>query len=274
MEKQFINDLFKAHQVAPDIPEPSLVCNWLEALLGVLFPEFSNHRYISKREFEQHFREIEIELHRILLRLGKQLPGQVEVLEQAFLKQLPAVRSALMDDAQATLAGDPAAVSMTEVIRTYPGFYAMAVYRLAHIFYNLEIPLIPRILTEDAHSKTGIDIHPGAQIGRGLCIDHGTGVVIGETCQIGEQVKIYQGVTLGALSVKKEMAKVKRHPTIEDGVVIYSGATILGGETVIGKNAIIGGNVWITESVPAGARIYYNVYNTSQVQKDSNVSQL
>jgi serine O-acetyltransferase len=271
MEKQFMKNLFKVHQEAVDIPEPSLVCNWLEALLGVLFPEFSNYRYFSVREFEQHYREVELELHRILLRMEKQLPTDTHSIEQAFVDQLPEVRATLMEDAKATLKGDPAAVNLTEVIRTYPGFYAMAVFRLAHIFYEEEVPLIPRILTEYAHSKTGIDIHPGAKIGKGLCIDHGTGVVIGETCHIGEQVKIYQGVTLGALSVKKEMAKTKRHPTLEDGVVIYSGATILGGATIIGKNAIIGGNVWITESVPPGARIYYNVYNTGQIQKTSNV---
>ncbi|HKK75495.1 MAG TPA: serine O-acetyltransferase EpsC [Saprospiraceae bacterium] len=274
MEKKFIKDLFRAHQEAPDIPEPSLVCNWLEALLGFLFPEFSNHRYASVREFEQHSREIELELHRILLRLEKQLPSDIESIEQNFISKLPAIRLALLKDAQATLQGDPAAVNLTEVVRTYPGFYAIAVYRLAHLFYNLEVPLIPRILTEYAHSKTGIDIHPGAIIGQGLCIDHGTGVVIGETCQIGERVKIYQGVTLGALSVKKEMAKTKRHPTIEDGVIIYAGATILGGETIIGKDAIVGGNVWITESVPAGARIYYNVYKTGQIKTDSEYSKV
>lgn len=268
MEKTFIKDLFKVHQEAPDIPEPSLVCNWLEALLGVLFPEFSNHRYESEREFVQHFREVELELHRILLRIQDQLPADIDSIERNFIDRLPETRTLLLEDAKATLSGDPAAVSLTEVIRTYPGFYAISVFRLAHIFYELEVPLIPRILTEDAHSKTGIDIHPGATIGTGLCIDHGTGVVIGETCHIGKQVKIYQGVTLGALSVKKEMAKTKRHPTIEDGVVIYSGATILGGNTVIGQNSVIGGNVWITESVPPGSRIYYNVCNTSQIQKD------
>lgn len=274
MEKQFITDLYKAHQNAADIPEPSLVCNWLEALLGVLFPEFSNHRYLSEREFEQHYQEVKLELHRILLRMGKQLPMDSQTIEDAFVAQLPTVRMLLLEDAKSTLKGDPAAISLTEVIRTYPGFYAIAVYRLAHVFYELEVPLIPRILTEDAHSKTGIDIHPGARIGKGLCIDHGTGVVIGETCHIGAQVKIYQGVTLGALSVKKEMARVKRHPSIEDGVVIYAGATILGGNTTIGKDAIIGGNVWITESVPPGARIYYNACKTEQAQRLSELPEL
>jgi serine O-acetyltransferase len=242
--------------------------------LGVLFPEFSNHRYASEREFVQHFREIELELHRILLRMKDQVPGHIDVIERKFIDRLPETRATLLEDAKATLSGDPAAVSLTEVIRSYPGFYAIAVFRIAHIFYELEVPLIPRILTEDAHSKTGIDIHPGAKIGKGLCIDHGTGVVIGETCHIGERVKIYQGVTLGALSVKKEMAKIKRHPTIEDGVVIYAGATILGGDTVIGKKAVIGGNVWITESVAPGARIYYHAYNTNQIEKESKLSKV
>jgi serine O-acetyltransferase len=153
--------------------------------------------------------------------------------------------------------GDPAATTDFEVVRTYPGFYALAFYRLAHGLHELKIPIIPRILTEYAHSKTGIDIHPGAKIGKHFFMDHGTGIVIGETCEIGERVKIYQGVTLGALSVDKSMASTKRHPTIEDGVVIYSGATILGGETIVGANSIIGGNVWLTKSVPAQTKIYH-----------------
>lgn len=155
------------------------------------------------------------------------------------------------------VAGDPAATTSYEVIRTYPGFYALAFYRLAYGLHQEKVPLIPRILTEYAHSKTGIDIHPGASIGRYFFMDHGTGIVIGETTVIGERVKLYQGVTLGALSVDKSMASTKRHPTIEDGVVIYSGATILGGETVVGKDSIIGGNVWLTRSVPANTKIYH-----------------
>ena len=144
----------------------------------------------------------------------------------------------------------PAAKSREEVIRTYPGFYAVAAYRIAHQLHLLGIQGIPRIITEHAHSKTGIDIHPGAKIGNHFCIDHGTGVVIGETSVIGNHVKIYQGVTLGALSVNKEDATKKRHPTLEDNVVVYAGATILGGGTVIGRGSVIGGNVWLTESVP------------------------
>lgn len=260
MEKSFIQQLYKAHEAAPRIPEPSLVCSWLEGLLGTLFPEFSDHRYRSAREFEQHFGDLRLELFQILRSLEEFDPVEAEALETAFMDRLPELRTVLMTDARSILQGDPAAISLTEVIRTYPGFYAIAVFRLAHEFLQLGVPLIPRILTEHAHSKTGIDIHPGATIGPGFCIDHGTGVVIGETCQIGQNVKIYQGVTLGALSVDKELAKTKRHPTIEDNVVIYSGATILGGDTIIGHDTIIGGNVWITKSVAPHCRIYYTGY--------------
>jgi serine O-acetyltransferase len=163
----------------------------------------------------------------------------------------------LLKDAEAIEAGDPAAKNRDEVIRSYPGFYAISIYRVANSMHRLNVPFIPRILTEIAHSKTGIDIHPGATIGNHFFIDHGTGVVIGETTQIGDFVKLYQGVTLGALSVSKGMAEIKRHPTIEDHVVIYAGATILGGKTTIGKNSIIGGNVWLTESVPENSVVYH-----------------
>jgi serine O-acetyltransferase len=163
----------------------------------------------------------------------------------------------LNNDIEATLEGDPAAKARSEVIRAYPGFYAICFYRIAHNLLKLDIELIPRIITEYAHSKTGIDIHPGAEIGEHFFIDHGTGIVIGETCIIGDHVKLYQGVTLGALSVDKSMAYVKRHPTVEDHVIIYSGATILGGETVIGNHSIIGGNVWLTKSIPPYSTVYH-----------------
>jgi serine O-acetyltransferase len=259
MERKFIKDLYQAHKQAPTLPEPALVCKWLEGMLGILFPEFSNHRFGTEREFDLHFQDSKLELYQILSRIADQLDRPVDEIELMFIDRLPGIRAVLLEDAQAILKGDPAAVNLTEVIRTYPGFYAIAVFRLAHEFYQLEVPLIPRILTEHAHGKTGIDIHPGAYIGPGLCIDHGTGVVIGETCEIGREVKIYQGVTLGALSVKKDLAKTKRHPTIEDRVILYSGATILGGKTVIGHDSVIGGNVWLTDSVPPHSRIYYQV---------------
>ena len=161
-------------------------------------------------------------------------------------------------DVEALFQGDPAAESKDAIIMSYPGLYAISVQRFAHVLYQLRVPIIPRILTEHAHSKTGIDINPGASIGKYFFIDHGTGIVIGETTEIGEHVKVYQGVTLGALSTRggRTLVSKKRHPTIEDSVTIYSGASILGGDTVIGKNAVIGGNVFLTHSVPANSKIY------------------
>lgn len=175
---------------------------------------------------------------------------------ETFIESLPTVHSKLMKDAQAIYEGDPAAKHIEEVILAYPGFFAVFVYRLSNQLYQCDVPIVPRLFAEYAHSKTGIDIHPGATIGEYFCIDHGTGIVIGETTNIGERVKIYQGVTLGALSVSKDFATMKRHPTIEDNVIIYSGTTILGGETIIGKNSIIGGNVWLTESVQSDSTVY------------------
>ena len=271
MKKDFISRLYDRHRKAEHTPAPQLVCNWLNGLLSMLFPEVSDRRYSHRREFEHYFQSLQLDLLKILDTLDHKTAARAEELEVAFMEELPDIWDLLGKDAQAICQGDPAAVNITEVIRTYPGFYAIAVYRIAHQFYRLEVPLIPRILTEYAHGKTGIDIHPAARIGESFCIDHGTGVVIGETVEIGHTVKIYQGVTLGALSVNKEMAKTKRHPTIEDRVVIYSGATILGGDTVIGHDSIIGGNVWITESVPPNSRIYYRGY-VRQGRKGSSVS--
>jgi serine O-acetyltransferase len=182
-----------------------------------------------------------------------------ELIVDEFFDELPAIRHALILDMKAALKGDPAAKSEAEVILSYPGFEAIMVHRLAHFFWKCQVPLIPRMMSEQVHSRTGIDIHPGAEIGESFFIDHGTGVVIGETTVIGKDVKLYQGVTLGALSVKKELADKKRHPTLEDNVTIYSGATILGGETVIGRNSVIGGNVWLTHPVPPDSTVYIRV---------------
>jgi serine O-acetyltransferase len=174
-----------------------------------------------------------------------------------FMNKLPKIREYIETDVQAAYDGDPAAYNKDEIIYSYPGLYAILINRLAHELYLLGVPLIPRIMTEYAHSKTGIDIHPGASIGKYFFIDHGTGIVIGETTIIGNNVKIYQGVTLGALSTRggQSLKNTKRHPTIEDNVTIYSGASILGGETIIGKNVVIGGNAFITKSVPQGAKV-------------------
>lgn len=174
-----------------------------------------------------------------------------------FFYQLPSIYKTLLQDAEAILNFDPAAQNLSEVVVAYPGFYATVVYRLSHQLWKQGVRLLPRLFSEFAHSKTGIDIHPAARIGSSFAIDHGTGIVIGETTVIGNHVKIYQGVTLGALNVAKSQAATKRHPTIEDEVVIYSGATILGGDTVIGKGSIIGGNVWITHSVPSNSVVYH-----------------
>ena len=168
------------------------------------------------------------------------------------IENLPEIRRKIMLDAAAAFKGDPAAKSNEDIILSYPGLEAILVYRIANVLYRNGVPIIPRIMTEHVHGKTGIDINPGAEIGESFFIDHGTGVVIGESTIIGNNVKIYQGVTLGALSVKKELMNKKRHPTIEDDVTIYAGATILGGETVIGRGCTIGGNTWVTHSIPAG----------------------
>ena len=179
-----------------------------------------------------------------------------------FVSRLPEVKRLVATDVQAAYEGDPAATSPMEVIMAYPGLYAVTIHRLAHELYRLKVPIIPRIMSELAHSRTGIDIHPGATIGERFFIDHGTGVVIGETCVIGSNVKLYQGVTLGALSFDKDpvtgalVKGVKRHPNVEDDVVIYAGATILGGTTTIGRGSEIGGNVWIKDSIPPNSRVY------------------
>jgi len=257
MTSSFLEKLYQSHWQSRDIPSPEQVCSVLNGLLKLLFPELADKKFTSYREFENHFSTIRLDLNKILDLVKEELEQTPELIESQFVARLPVVHSLLMKDAEAISAGDPAARDTREVIRTYPGFYAVAIHRLAHEFHNLNVPLIPRILSEYAHSETGIDIHPAATIGESFCIDHGTGIVIGGTCNIGNNVKIYQGVTLGALSVRKDLAETKRHPTIEDNVVIYAGATILGGKTVIGEGSVIGGNVWLPKSVPPDSRVYY-----------------
>ncbi len=185
-----------------------------------------------------------------------------EKTARALIEEIPEIRRKIGLDVQAAYAGDPAAKSTEDVIVSYPGLEAIVVYRIAHFLSKSGVPVIPRIMSEYAHGRTGIDINPAAVIGESFFIDHGTGVVIGESCNIGNNVKIYQGVTLGALSVKKELMDKKRHPTIEDNVTIYANATILGGKTVIGKGSIIGGNTWVTSSVPEGSVISQSVYDS------------
>ena len=213
-------------------------------------------RCASEDEIANRLQQFKIDFIKILYSVFDDKEKATACGEYFFTK-FPEIYNTLEQDAAFALENDPAATSVEEVTFSYPGFYAIAIYRLAHELQLEKIPLIPRIWTELAHSKTGIDIHPGATIGSPFFIDHGTGIVIGETSEIGNGVKIYQGVTLGALSVSKEIANTKRHPTIENGVVIYANATILGGETVIGENSIIGGNVWITDSLPKNSVVFH-----------------
>lgn len=258
MNSDFLRRLYRDHHSVNRLPSPILIEDWLDGILHFLFPELSTVRYPDEDAFRRHYRANDLKLFTILDALSDHLSAPAATVRSSFESALPAIHAALIEDAEAILAGDPAAVSRVEVITTYPGFYALAVYRIAHELLKLGVGLLGRMLSEVAHGKTGIEIHPGARIGHRCCIDHGTGVVIGETVVIGDDVKMYQSVTLGALSVEKSMARTKRHPTIEDRVVIYAGATILGGDTVIGADSIIGGNTWIVKSVPPNSRIYYD----------------
>lgn len=244
-------------------PDADVVVQLLEKLRRILFPG-----YFREKNYRMYHVEANLSLltEDVLYNLTKQLSriyeGQGEEPEAAmhhaqevglaFLREIPRVRAMLQTDLQAAFDGDPAAGSMAEILFAYPGMFAVFVYRLAHVLYTLEVPMLPRMMTEHAHSLTGIDIHPGATIGEYFFIDHGTGVVIGETTVIGSRVKIYQGVTLGALSTRggQKLRGKRRHPTIEDDVTIYAGASVLGGETVIGQGCVIGSNVFITKSVP------------------------
>lgn len=257
MNKEFLQKLYTAHKECPACPPPAVVAAFFDELLAVLFPDFSKRDFASPNELELHLKELKMQLGLLLIKSPQQAPLNGEQLATDFFEILPVLHEKLSQDVQAMYQGDPAAKSPNEVIRTYPGFYAIAAYRLAHELHKMNVQVVPRMITEHAHSKTGIDIHPGAKIGTSFCIDHGTGLVIGETTTIGNGVKIYQGVTLGALSVSKADAEKKRHPTIEDNVTIYAGATILGGDTVIGHDSIVGGNVWVTRSIPPHTKIVY-----------------
>lgn len=265
-EKEFIQKLFQQNQHAfKGFPSKPLAEEFINKLYYFLFTPYHD-RFTSEADVESEY-ELLKSTFQILLKGITDAAAERSDISESFFSELPDVCKALLKDAEALVASDPAASSVGEVLVAYPGFYAIAVHRIAHILCLQKVPVLPRLFSEYAHRQTGIDIHPGAQIGEAFAIDHGTGIVIGETTIIGNNVKLYQGVTLGALSVEKGNAKKKRHPTIEDNVVIYSGATILGGETVIGHDSIIGGNVWLTYSVPA----YSVVYHLSEVKvRDKN----
>jgi serine O-acetyltransferase len=242
--KEIVN--FKKQQGC-SLPDAAGARHFVRQLFNTLF--------ICKSEVDNNELEIERQLKKLEQQLQLLLQPVVNntSLSQAqaaiFFKNIPALYQKLLLDATALYNADPAAKNIAEVLVAYPGFFAIAAYRIAHQLHLQKINLLPRIIGEYAHSKTGIDIHPGASIGNSFSIDHGTGIVIGQTAVIGNHVKIFQGVTLGALSVQKEKASEKRHPTIQDNVVIYSGATILGGQTIVGHDSVIGGNVWLTKSV-------------------------
>ncbi len=248
----------------------------LRGLQEVIYPGYFGEQALYRENLHAHLgdqlyalsRRLECEIGKALaseLKLPGRVPaprvaGEANEVVTAFLERLPEVMSIIADDVEAAYEGDPAATCLEEVILAYPGVKAIFTYRLAHLLFTLQVPLVPRIMTEFAHNETGVDIHPGATIGREFFIDHGTGVVIGETTLIGDRVKLYQGVTLGALSFPRDksgelLRGVKRHPTLEDDVVVYAGATILGGETVVGVGSVIGGNVWLTQSVPPHSRV-------------------
>lgn len=255
----FLDELKRRHQLAAAnaYPATSAVSEFANSLVNWLFPEHTGQVMDDAVLLEQYGRQLEIQLELLLQPMQHQLPESAGNISRTFMSKVPVIYDELTKDANAIFQGDPAATCLYEVIRAYPGFYAIAFYRMAHALHELKVPLLPRMITELAHARTGIDIHPGAVIAPFFCIDHGTGIVIGETTVIGQYVKLYQGVTLGALSIEKTMARSKRHPTIGDHVVIYAGATILGGDTIIGHHSVIGGNVWLIRSVEPFSRIYY-----------------
>lgn len=228
---------------------------FIDQLMRLLFPVTQDCQSASQN-VEETYQKLNEQLVCLFRPLATNLTESPEMIADRFFEQLPTIYDTLLLDAHAIADNDPAAVGVEEVMAVYPGFYAISVYRIAHQLLRLNVPLLPRMLTEYAHGQTGIDIHPGARIGRSFFIDHGTGVVIGETTIIGDWVKIYQGVTLGAIYVAKSMAQKKRHPTIEDNVVIYANATILGGQTVVGHDSVIGGNVWLMSSVDAHSLVF------------------
>ncbi len=252
----FINTLYNQHQKCiTTFPDKELAEEFIDGFFEFLFiPQ--RHKKLSEFELSKEFESFKSHLSTLIYDVVAD-GNKTQEITNEFFYAVPDIYSTLLKDAEAIIKFDPAAESIEEVLVAYPGFYATAVYRISNYLWNKGVKILPRVFAEYAHSKTGIDIHPGAAIGQSFFIDHGTGIVVGETTLIGDNVKIYQGVTLGALSVNKTETKSKRHPTIEDNVVIYSGATILGGNTVIGHDSVIGGNVWLTNSVLPNSIVYH-----------------
>ncbi|MBN1599718.1 MAG: serine acetyltransferase [Bacteroidales bacterium] len=241
-----------------------------ENIINFLFP-FKTDKKCTLPQIELNLAQLQIDFKNLLGPLENTVETSIGEINDAFFGKIPDIYKNIMNDAEHMLGFDPAARSVESVILYYPGLYAITVYRLAHEIYKMNVPFLGRMMSEYAHSKTGIEIHPGADIGENFLIDHGSGIVIGETTRIGKNVKIYQGVTLGAISVDKNMRGKKRHPTIEDNVIIYSGSSILGGETIIGHDTVIGGNVWLTKSVPPYSVVYHEsktVIRDSKMKND------
>ena len=252
----FIQNLYNQHQqAATAFPEKEMAQEFIDGFFEFLFipqKQKKMSQYELAKEFESYKSHLSTLVYDVMGDGEK-----TQAITDLFFEEVPVIYNTLLNDAAAILKFDPAAKSIEEVLMAYPGFFATAVYRFSHQLVLQGVHILPRVFAEYAHSKTGIDVHPGATIGESFFIDHGTGIVIGETCIIGDNVKIYQGVTLGALSVNKDCAEIKRHPTIQDNVVIYSGATILGGDTIIGNDSVIGGNVWLTNSVLPFSIVYH-----------------
>ena len=266
MNEDFKKLLLEKHRNCVECPSNEAIKILFEDILELLFPDFSAERLSSVVLINERIKSVRDRLVELLVYHPPLCDSVPAAIASEFISSLQRIEGAIQMDVDAIFFGDPAAKSKEEVIRSYPGFYAIAAYRIAHVLHGQGVKVIPRIITELAHHKTGIDIHPAAQIDHSFCIDHGTGVVIGETTIIGHNVKIYQGVTLGALSVEKTDADKKRHPTIEHHSIVYANATILGGETVIGHHSIIGGNSWITKSTEPHSTVYY-IAGENQVEK-------
>jgi len=255
-QPSFIQQLFQRNAKCFTVfPDKVSAQQFIDTLFDLLFIP-KNSKENSLEYFEKEYELLKGQFSALIYNvIGDK--SKIETVSKHFFESIPSLYQGLLKDAEAILQSDPAAGSLEEVLVAYPGFYTTAVYRFSHQLWKQGVKILPRMFTEYAHGKTGIDIHPGAVIGEAFSIDHGTGIVVGETTVIGNNVKLYQGVTLGALSVDKNDAQTKRHPTIEDNVIIYSGATILGGDTVIGHDSIIGGNVWLTYSVEPHSVVYH-----------------
>nr|AIA15897.1 Bacterial transferase hexapeptide (six repeats) [uncultured bacterium]AIA16097.1 Bacterial transferase hexapeptide (six repeats) [uncultured bacterium] len=287
VESYSADDLKIQHLDRQPLPSHAEIIRVLVTIHELLFPGYIGGQGLTGDSLRVHVESRMAWLFEVLTEQIKRAVGHASRLDEppgetrleagvaaaAFLAELPRLRKLLASDVQAALDGDPAANCRDEIIFSYPGIYAVMVYRVAHELFKMGVPLIPRIMSEHAHHRTGIDIHPGTSIGSRFFIDHGTGVVIGGTAIIGNNVKLYQGVTLGAFSFDKDVTgdlirDTKRHPTIEDDVVVYAGATILGGDTIVGRGSVIGGNVWLTHSVPPGTRVLQDSPNLRIISPD------